>query len=358
MLRAHLRAVRARRAPVETMPNPAACLAAAALLAGGCRTAAPEPTPGPFRFALEGRDYEVVSVADPPGGGRNVLLRRDGGRVVLRAVDADQDGRLDTLLVGRLTLEEADRIYADGLRQAEARGQFRERPAEREAERPRVLVFTRTAGYRHASIADGAAALRQLGAARGFSVDTTGSAGRFTDAGLAPYAAVVFLNTSGDVLGADAEAAFERYVRAGGGYVGVHAASDTEYEWPFYEALVGAYFASHPAVQPAAVDVVDRAHASTRDLPARWERTDEWYTFRAAPEHVRVLATLDERTYEGGTVGSHPVAWCHERLGGRAWYTAMGHTAESYAEPLFRAHLAGGVLWAAGLAPGDCAAAE
>ena len=340
------------------MTNPALCLAAVALLAGGCRTARPEPVHGLFRFAFEGRDYEVVSVTEPADGGYNVLLRRDGERVVLRAADADQDGRLDTLLRGDITLAEADRVYADGIRQAKAHGLFRERPVEGAADAARVLVFTRTAGYRHGSIPHGVAALRQLGAEHGFGVDTTESAGPFTDAGLAPYAAVVFLNTTGDVLDAPAEAAFERYVRAGGGYAGVHAASDTEPAWPFYSVLVGAYFDSHPEVQPAVLDVVDRAHPSTRELPARWARTDEWYTFRAPPRAVRVLATLDESSYEGGTMGRHPIAWCHERLGGRAWYTGMGHTAESYAEPLFRAHLAGGVLWAAGLAPGGCAADE
>ena len=223
---------------------------------------------------------------------------------------------------------------------------------------PRVLVFSKTAGYRHASIPDGVAAVRELGEAGGFAVDATEATDVFTDAGLRPYAAVVFLSTSGDVLGADAEAAFERYVRAGGGFVGIHAASDTEYEWPFYGRLVGAYFASHPEVQPAAVDVVDREHPSTRGLPERWERTDEWYDFREVPAGVRVLATLDESSYEGGTMGeAHPVAWCHEAAGGRAWYTAGGHTAESYAEPLFQTHLLGGIRYAAGLAPGDCSEA-
>ena len=327
-------------------------LATATCLALGCRTAGPEPTQGRFQFAFEGHDYEILGVTTPPESRSNVLLRRDEGQVVLHAGDMDQDGRLDTLMTGSLALAEADRIYAAGIRQAQASGRYRERLLAR------VLVFTKTAGWRHASIPDGIAAIRELGGAGGFVVDTTESADVFTDAGLAPYAAVVFLNTTEDVLDADSEAAFERYVRGGGGYVGVHAASDTEYEWPFYGDLVGAYFESHPAVQTAAVDVVDREHASTRHLPARWERADEWYTFRAAPQGVHVLATLDETTYEGGTMGRHPIAWCHERLGGRAWYTGMGHTAESYADPAFRAHLAGGIRYAAGLAPGDCSSTE
>jgi type 1 glutamine amidotransferase len=320
----------------------------------GCRTADPEGAVDRFRFAFEGRDYEILGV-DGSDRGYNALVRREGDRLVLSAADTDQDGRLDTLLAGALSLPAADRIYADGIRQALAAGLYRERPADPAAEAPpAVLVFTRTAGWRHASIPDGVRALRELGDAHGFRVDTTESPRAFTDAGLAPYAAVVFLNTTLDVLDAPSEAAFERFVRDGGGFVGVHAAADTEYDWPFYGRLVGAYFASHPAVQPGAVDVVDRAHPSTRDLPARWERTDEWYAYRAAPEGVRVLAVLDGATVEGSP--SRPIAWCHERLGGRAWYTGMGHTAASYTEPAFRAHLAGGVRWAAGLAPGDCSA--
>lgn len=220
---------------------------------------------------------------------------------------------------------------------------------------PRVLVFSKAAGYRHASISAGVAAIRQLGEENALRVDTTTRTDVFTDAGLRPYDAVVFFQTTGDVLDAAAEAAFERYVRGGGGYAGVHAASDTEYDWPFYGSLVGAYFASHPEIQPAVVHVVDADHPSTAPLPAPWTWTDEWYSFGAPPADVRVLLRVDEATYEGGTMGDdHPVAWCHERLGGRAWYTALGHRAESYADPDFRAHLLGGLRYAAGLTPGAC----
>lgn len=223
------------------------------------------------------------------------------------------------------------------------------------AEDARVLVFTKTEGWRHDSIPDAVEAVRQLGAAHGFAVDHTEDAAAFSDDRLADYAAVVFLLTSDDVLDAEQEAAFERYVRAGGGYAGVHSASDTEYDWPFYGELVGAYFESHPEVQLAAVDVVDGGHTSTAHLPARWERTDEWYDFRQPPAGVRVLATLDESTYEGGLMGDeHSIAWCHEKLGGRAWYTGGGHTSESYADPAFREHLAGGIRYAAGLTDDDC----
>jgi type 1 glutamine amidotransferase len=223
---------------------------------------------------------------------------------------------------------------------------------------PRVLVFSRTAGFRHASIPDGIAAVREVGAGR-WETDATEDPGAFTDANLRRYRAVVFLSTTGDVLDAAQEAAFERFVRSGGGFAGIHAATDTEYGWPWYGKLVGARFATHPPVQEAVVRVEDREHPSTRMLPAEWRRTDEWYSFRENPRRgVHVLANLDERTYAPAAAAmgaDHPAAWCHEFEGGRSWYTAGGHTKESFAEPLFRAHVAEGIAWAAGL-PGAKAA--
>lgn len=211
-----------------------------------------------------------------------------------------------------------------------------------------VLVFTKTAGYVHASIPAGVAALKSLGARSGFDVDATADAAAFRDDSLKRYAAVVFLSTTGDVLDDAQQAAFERYVRGGGGFVGIHSASDTEYEWPWYGRLVGAYFASHPKGTPTAtVRIVDADHPSTAGLPAAWERTDEWYDWKALPQGVRVLARVDESTYSGGKMGpDHPVAWCHDFDGGRAFYTAMGHTDESYSDPLFLGHVLGGIRYA------------
>jgi cytochrome c len=219
----------------------------------------------------------------------------------------------------------------------------------------RVLVFTKTAGFRHSSIPSAVQALRELGAHSGFTIDATDDSNAFTDANLARYAVVAFALTTGDVLDGAQQAAFERYIRAGHGFVGVHSASDTEYSWPWYGRLVGAFFKSHPAIQQAGLDVGDRRHPSTARLPRRWTRTDEWYNFATNPRRsVRVLVTLDETTYApgAGAMGrDHPIAWAHEFEGGRAWYTGGGHTEESYSEPLFRAHLLGGVRYAAGLAP-------
>ncbi len=227
------------------------------------------------------------------------------------------------------------------------------------AERFSVLVFSRTAGFRHESIPAGLNALRGLAARHGFAVLETEDPSIFTDEKLAAFAVIVFLSTTGDILDEGQQTALKRYIRGGGGFVGIHAASDTEHEWLWYGTLVGAYFASHPQrIQNAMVLVTDRLHPSTRHLPRRWQRLDEWYNFKDNPRgRVHVLASLDERTYDGGTMGpEHPIAWCHELEGGRAWYTGGGHTNESFSERLFLEHLLGGIVWAAGVAPGDSSA--
>ncbi|MEU5964158.1 ThuA domain-containing protein [Micromonospora parva] len=219
-----------------------------------------------------------------------------------------------------------------------------------------VLVFSKTAGFRHGSITPGIAAIQQLGAANGFTVEATEDAGQFTDANLDRFAAVIWLSTTGDVLNAAQQAAFERYITGGGGYVGVHSAADTEYDWQWYGGLVGAYFASHPAEQNVTVKVADQVHPSTAGLPQRWNRFDELYNYRTNPRgNAHVLATLDESTYSGGSMGAdHPISWCQNYSGGRAWYTGLGHTDASYTEANFRQHLLGGIRTAAGAVDADC----
>jgi type 1 glutamine amidotransferase len=218
--------------------------------------------------------------------------------------------------------------------------------------KPRVLAFTKTTAFHHDSIP---AAVDTVRAQRRYAVDVTDDASAFTVRNLRRYAAVVFLLTTGDVLDPAEQRAFERYIDRGGGYAGFHSATDTEYDWPFYGRLVGAYFQSHPAVQPATVVVVD-VFARAARLPHRWIRTDEWYDFRTNPRpHVRVLATVDESTYQGGTMGpDHPLVWCHRSGKGRAWYSEMGHTAESWAEPAFRRHVLAGIRFAAEGWRGGC----
>ncbi|MFD9193986.1 ThuA domain-containing protein [Streptomyces phaeochromogenes] len=220
----------------------------------------------------------------------------------------------------------------------------------------RVLVFSKTAGFRHDSIPEGVAAVKSLGAENGFRVDATEDAGAFSSRNLSRYDAVVFLSTTGDILNGAQQRAFEGYIKRGGAYVGIHAAADTEYDWEFYGGLAGAYFQSHPAIQPARIEVEDRAHPATSHLGESWNRTDEWYNYRSNPrDRAHILASLDESSYSGGTMsGDHPIAWCQEYRGGRAFYTGSGHTKESYTDPAFRQHLLGGIQWAVGAAEADC----
>jgi type 1 glutamine amidotransferase len=224
-------------------------------------------------------------------------------------------------------------------------------PVPAPAEHFRVLVFTRHLGFAHASIPVAIEAVHALGSATGFAVDATEDPSRFTDAGLAPYAVVVFLNTTGDVLDAGQQGAMERWVAAGHGWVGVHAAADTEYEWAWYQAMLGAHFVGHAAVQRATIAVADTANASTRRLASPLSRVDEWYDFASQPAAgTRILVRVDESTYSGGHMGAiHPLSWLQSYGGGRAWYTAMGHTSCSWTERPFLEHVRGGILWAAGM---------
>jgi glucose/arabinose dehydrogenase/PKD repeat protein len=230
-------------------------------------------------------------------------------------------------------------------------------PAAAHPDGEHVLVFSKTAGFRHDSIPEGIAAIQALGAANEFSVEATEDAGAFTDANLDRFDAVVWLSTTGDVLNDEQQGAFERFVQDGGGYAGVHAAADTEYSWPWYGELVGSYFKSHPAIQEADVVVEDHDHPSTATLPETWTRTDEWYSYQSNPrEDVHVLAALDEASYTPThPSGDHPIVWCHSQGEGRSWYTGMGHTKESYADPAFREHLLGGIEYATGAVAADCA---
>jgi cytochrome c len=218
---------------------------------------------------------------------------------------------------------------------------------------PRILVFSKTKGFYHNSIPEGTAAIQKMGRDNNIRVDTTKNAAYFTEDSLKNYRAVIFMSTTQDVLNNEQQVAFERYIQAGGGYAGVHAAADTEYDWPWYGKLVGGWFLSHPGnpnVRAGAIDVVDAANPIMAGIPARWERTDEWYDYKSISSNIKVLAKLDESTY--GNVGkmgrNHPIAWYQEFDGGRSFYTGGGHTKESFSEPLFVNHLWAGIQYAMG----------
>lgn len=215
--------------------------------------------------------------------------------------------------------------------------------------KPRVLIFCKTAGFHHESIAAGVKAIVKLGLENGFDTDSTTDSRKFTYENLKRYAAVIFLSTTHDVLNDEQQKAFTKYIEAGGGFVGVHAATDTEYDWQWYGNLVGAYFDSHPAQQEAVLDVQDTTNAATAFLPRHWKRFDEWYNFKWISPNLHVLLTIDEGSYKGGkNPGYHPMAWYHDYDGGRAFYTELGHTDESYSNPLYLRHLLAGIKYAIG----------
>lgn len=210
-----------------------------------------------------------------------------------------------------------------------------------------VLVFSKTAGYRHESIEIGIKAIKTLGIANKFNVYATEDANHFTNDSLKKYNAIIFLSTTGDIFNKEQEQSFKKYINNGGGFVGIHSATDTEYEWPWYNKLVGAYFKTHPKGQPQAeIDVLDTNHQSTKHLPKRWSHKDEWYDFKDISSDIKVLANLDEASYMGGGLGkNHPISWYQEFDGGKMFYTGLGHTNESYSNELFLNHILGGLQY-------------
>ncbi|MEO8414668.1 MAG: ThuA domain-containing protein [Ginsengibacter sp.] len=219
---------------------------------------------------------------------------------------------------------------------------------------PKILVFCKTAGYHHSSIAVGIVAIQKLGADNKFDVDTSTDAIKINPENLKQYKAVVFLSTTGDILNDGQQEAFKQYIESGGGFMGIHAATDCEYDWPWYGNLVGAYFGGHPAQQVATLNIVDTQNPSTQHLPNPWIRKDEWYSFKWMAEGLHELITIDEKSYDLGKIAPmehHPMAWYHEYDGGRSFYTELGHTEESFDEPLYLQHILGGIEYAIGRKP-------
>jgi type 1 glutamine amidotransferase len=219
----------------------------------------------------------------------------------------------------------------------------------------RILLFTRTEGFRHDSIEPAVAALLRLAASAGAAADATEDPDALDADKLERYAVVVFLMTTGDVLDPPQENALMDFVRRGGGYVGVHSATDTEYDWPWYGQLVGAYFAGHPSnpgVREGVLRVTAPEHPAARGLPTPWVRSDEWYEFRSVQPGLTPLLEIDETSYKRASENPsplpRPVAWFREFEGGRSFYTALGHTRESWDDPLFLAHVWGGIVAALG----------
>ncbi|WP_026730522.1 ThuA domain-containing protein [Flavobacterium denitrificans] len=213
----------------------------------------------------------------------------------------------------------------------------------------KVLIFSKTNGFRHESIPTGIATIKKLGQENHFLVDATEDSLAINSKNLKQYQVILFLSASGNVLGEEQKVALQQFVKKGNGFVGIHSATNCEPDWDWYTKMIGGIFEGHPEPQNAKLIVVDHKHPSTKHLPEIWERKDEWYNFKYLNPSVKVLIKIDESSYKGGKHGNnHPLAWYHDYDGGRAFYTALGHSPESYSDPLFRQHLLGGITYAMG----------
>ena len=210
----------------------------------------------------------------------------------------------------------------------------------------KVLIFTKTAGYRHDNIEKGVEVLKKLYNDIGIQTVHSEDANLFLSDSLASFDAVLFFSTTGTIFNKEQKEAFQKYIRSGKGFMGIHAATDTEFEWPWYNQLVGAYFLSHPKVQEAKLQVLNRIHPATKHLNKIWLHKDEWYDFKDVQPGLNVLMNLDEGSYEGGKMGTvHPIAWFREFEGARMFYTGLGHTNESFDSMAFQKHVVGGMCY-------------
>lgn len=229
-----------------------------------------------------------------------------------------------------------------------------------------ILVYSRTAGYRHASIGASWAAIAEIAQARGWSVTFTEDPSWFDAERLEQFDVAVFAMPSGNTLSSEQQSAFRSFIEEGGGFVGLHSAGDGSMTWDWYASeLIGARFIGHPlnpGVRSGTIIVEDDSHPATASLPSPWYRNDEWYSFDASVRgRFHVLAAIDEGSYVQGnwndgvalSMGDdHPVIWNRCVGEGRSFYSALGHTDESYAEDGVRDVIAGGISWAMG--EGDC----
>ena len=212
-----------------------------------------------------------------------------------------------------------------------------------------VLVFSKTQGYRHENIKIGLAGFRTLAANKSWKMTTTEDATYFNDKFLSKIDVVVFFNTTGDILNSSEEIALEGFIKSGGGFLGIHAAADTEYDWPFYQELIAAHFASHPPTQKARLIVHQETnHPAIGHLGNEWSLRDEWYSFKEPlKSHATLLMEVDDSSLSGKIplTESHPIAWAHEKFCGRSMYTGIGHTAEQFSDPVYLEHIARSVEW-------------
>ena len=212
-----------------------------------------------------------------------------------------------------------------------------------------VIVLTETQGFvHHEAIKEGVKLITRLGKENQFNVTHTNSSEYLSETELKKSDVLIFLCTTLDVLDDNEQERMKNFIRNGKGFVGIHSATDTEYNWEWYGKLVGAYFLDHPKIQEAKIQTINKEHISTRHLEDIWEIEDEWYNFKDFNPNINELLNLDEKSYSGGKNGEyHPITWYHEFEGGRSFYTALGHKGETYKDERFIQLLLGGILYAA-----------
>ena len=237
------------------------------------------------------------------------------------------------------------------------------------AQQFKVLLITETAGWHHESISNGITAINELAATHNFEVERQQNAQKITESRLMEFEAVIFLSTTEDIFDDTEQAAFEKYIQSGKGFIGIHAASDTEYQWEWYTKLVGRMFHIHPEQQTATLEIIDHNFPGLEHFPNTLLWTDEWYDFgEEKVDDLNYLVTVDENSFNPavtwenrdpdetgnmvdrtskGMGAFHPISWYHEFDGGRSFYTALGHIEKVYENPWFLAHLYGGIYYAA-----------
>ena len=222
----------------------------------------------------------------------------------------------------------------------------------------KILVFSKANGYRHESTPEALNVMKELAVQNDWMIKLTEDSAYFSSDSLKQFDVIVFLLTTGDILGENGKKAIKKYVRSGGGLVTIHSGTITMQEWPWFKRLIGAGFVGHPPVQQGKLIIEDRKHPSTGwmiENELLW--TEEWYSFDRNPRtSVHVILSVDENSYDVDDnrgfenvrqrMGDHPVAWCHEKNGGRVFQTALGHEAAAYHHEFMQKHIIGAILWA------------
>ncbi len=218
-----------------------------------------------------------------------------------------------------------------------------------------ILLFSKTNGYRHSSISSGIKMLYDQSKKQHWIITATEDSTLIGDNFLSQFDVAVFINPTGNAIGEEEQTAFEKFMKSGKGFVGIHAAADCEYDWPFYGKLIGGYFLTHPPAQKATIVFENTDHPAMKPFKGMktYTTVDEWYSYKENPRpNVHVLAHLDENTIKKSKndewkMGDHPIIWWNDDNGMRSFYTVFGHTHEAFQDEKVIEHITNAINWAA-----------